>query len=169
VAIAKGKDGLTEIVDVYDITSVNPSLDWSTDQLDFINYFYKIREKILSFPNITTSALLREKALAELEQSIRLLDRWDIELVENEENTGRYRVGDIISIRYQDQDGLLDVDTTARVYGIDISYDDRGVENVKLDLSFSADRRSLIKSRDPQQRLINKVLDSSDRLTELEK
>jgi hypothetical protein len=128
--------------------------------------FYKLREKLISRTNIPDTATLLENAEDELATREQIPVTYKIALVENDPNVGKYRTGDLISIKYVDEDGFMNIDQTFRVYKIDINIDDKGIEQATIDI---ADNKPVNLQTDTADALAGFIDNADIRFINLEK
>jgi hypothetical protein len=153
---ANGADGTT------------PQYATDTTNMDF----WKLRTSQISKTNIETDATLLESAEEEL--SVRILPEklYKIGIANNDPFTGKYRVGDLIYIRYNDKDkdgnrtGLLDIDEQLRVYKIDLSFNEKSIEKTSIVV---AKERPISVNTNTTDKLVSKLNDTELRLTNIEK
>ena len=127
---------------------------------------FKLRHDQVSRTNIKDSQALFDAATDEVDIVFNPQLLYSIDLLENDPFVGEYRVGDTIKIVYTDSEDFIDLNATFRVFGIDISYDQAGVEKVKLTIALD---RPITLNTDPVDRLVDRFTKNESRLNNLEK
>lgn len=93
----------------------------------------KVRYTDLGQKNVASAAALTALGERELQKFQNPTKLVNIELMENDEQFGKYGAGDTVRIQWTNQDDIFkNVDNIFRVYEINVSYDKLGFEKVSL-------------------------------------
>ena len=128
--------------------------------------FFKVRQRYISKWNVSDVSTLQEIADEELQKRINPESLYFLKLAKNDQFTGLYRVGDLIRVRYADNDNFIDINTTLRVFEIDISFNEQGVEQTRLVV---AENKPLYLEQTAGDKIVSVLKNTQNRLDEIER
>lgn len=147
-------------------TGTTPQSATTTDQahLDF----FKLRHGFISKTNVETDSTLLEEAELEVDTRITSTSVFSIMLVKNDPFTGQYREGDIINIKFVDDESFIVLDGQFRVHEITITLNENNEEQTSIKIVAENDKAVSL-DVEIASRLGDNIRNSNERLTNLEK